>query len=908
MNKKTVHIISHSHWDREWYMPFERHRVALVKLMDNLLELLEKDPEFKSFHMDGHILMIEDYLTIRPEMKQKVVQYAQQGRLIIGPWYILQDAFLTSSEANVRNLQYGLKESEQYGEACPIGYFPDTFGNMGQAPQLLNQAGIKTAVFGRGVKPTGFNNTVADSNRYQSNYSEMIWQSPDGSQVTGILFANWYHNGMEIPTDEEEAKRYWQERLEAVERYASTPHLLMMNGCDHQPVQKDLTKAIETARKLYPDIEFVHSNFTDYARSIQEALPNDVAVMKGELRSQYTDGWTTLVNTASSRVYIKQANQLGQTLLEKVAEPLAAFAQMKGKSYPHHWFDYAWKTLMENHPHDSICGCSVDEVHREMMPRFEKSKAVAEEIISESIAALNQNISTTDFSSYGDAVPFVVYNTSGWARTATVEVEIEIDRRLLYEPSPVQLAEELDQVSIEGYLVDDEGNPIECVVKDLGVSFGYDLPEDAFRQPYLKRVIKVSFSAEHIPCLGYRTYAWIRSKEDQAIIDSDSSSIITSDNEMENEYLKVSIHEDGTLSVLDKQSGRLYEDLCAYEDAGDIGSEYVFKQPNGEKTRTTNGLKANIKVVENTSFLASFEIVHEWLVPKCADETLDREILTITPVWERQAQRVDELVPIQIKTVVTLEKGDKSVRVKTTINNQAKDHRIRALFPTDLAADCHYADSIFEIAERSNVPSDEWTNPSYCHHQQAFVSLHQKDAGLTIANKGLNEYEVLRDGRNTIAITLLRSVGNMGDWGVFPTPEAQCLGEYTLEYCIIPFSGEEERFASYDAAYQFQIPVIVGHTDVHEGTLPAVHSFIEWDGEGLALSSVKVEEKHGDLVVRWFNMDQTHRMLTANGAIETWRKSDILERRGTELMNEGQNEIKLRVEPDEIITVTGEIK
>lgn len=315
--------------------------------MDKLLKTLESDPDYRSFHLDGQTIILDDYLQIRPEMKDKLRKFVNEGRIHIGPWYILQDEFLTSSEANIRNLKYGMKDAAEWGTVSKVGYFPDSFGNIGQAPQILSQAGINNAVFGRGVKPTGFNNTVSESDNYESPYSEMLWRSPDGSSVVGILFANWYCNGNEVPKGEEEARKYWDQHIASLEKYAASSHLLMMNGCDHQPIQTDLPEAIQTAEKLYPNIEFVHSNFNDYVDQLIKALPEDLKVIDGELRSQQTDGWGTLVNTASSRVYIKQMNQHCQTLLEKVAEPLSTFAYLLGEDYQHHLFTYAWKTLMQ---------------------------------------------------------------------------------------------------------------------------------------------------------------------------------------------------------------------------------------------------------------------------------------------------------------------------------------------------------------------------------------------------------------------------------------------------------------------------------------------------------------------------------------------------------------------------------
>ena len=166
--KTTVHIISHSHWDREWYLPFEKHRVKLIELMDNAMELFEKDERYRNFHLDGQTIVLDDYLEIRPENREKLKKYVQEGRFHVGPWYILQDEFLTSGEAAVRNLLTGMREAKEFGGLCPVGYFPDAFGNAGQMPQLLKQAGMKAVAFGRGVKPVGFNNEAKEGGAYES--------------------------------------------------------------------------------------------------------------------------------------------------------------------------------------------------------------------------------------------------------------------------------------------------------------------------------------------------------------------------------------------------------------------------------------------------------------------------------------------------------------------------------------------------------------------------------------------------------------------------------------------------------------------------------------------------------------------------------------------------------------------
>ncbi|THF73559.1 alpha-mannosidase [Cohnella fermenti] len=941
-NRRTAHIISHTHWDREWYLPYEKHHVRLIRLMDTLLDTLKRDGEYRSFFLDGQTIILEDYLQVRPERREELEQRIRENRIFIGPWYILQDAFLTSSEANVRNLQIGHRDAARYGTISKVGYFPDTFGNIGQAPQLMRQAGIGNAVFGRGVKPTGFNNEVSDA-EFESSYSELIWEGPDGSQVLGILFANWYSNGNEVPTDEAAAKEYWDRKLADAEKYASTNQLLYMNGCDHQPIQTDLPEALRVARELYPDTDFVHSSFADYLAALGEGGRNGegkgerdgaderngaeerdgepasrLSVVKGELRSQRTDGWSTLVNTASARVYLKQMNQHGQTLLEKVAEPLAAIAHGLGNhSYPHHLFTYAWKTLMQNHPHDSICGCSVDEVHREMVARFEKSKHVAESIADESKQLVADAVDTSGFARFGeDALPLVVFNTTGWARSGTISIVADV-RRIYYREgfAPEEMIGRLKALDLGGrVLVDAEGAAVPVAVEELGVRFGYDLPDDAFRQAYWARQVRLTFAAADVPALGWKAYAWVKAAGAASAVAPEAASIVRGERSLDNGKLRVDVADDGTLTVTELAGGHTYRDLLVYEDTGDIGNEYMYKQPDGEAALTTHGLAAEIRIVCDEAHRAAIEIVHRWELPASADALFEEEKQYAVYFPERKAQRVAEKVPFAIRTLVSLEKDGKGVAVRTSFNNQSKDHRVRALFPTDLHTSVHRADAVFEVAVRDNEPAAEWKNPSNAQHQQAFADVSAADLsrGLTIANKGLNEYEVLRDGRNTIAVTLLRSVAELGDWGVFPTPEAQCLGKHEAELMIIPHVGDGAVSGAYAEAYQFQVPWTAAQTGVRGGPLAATGAAYAWEGEGLAFSSLKIADGSGDAMLRWFNLRPQPAELTlaapnaalaGSGAAAIYR-SDVLETRGEALApraDDGSQSVS--VGPCEIVTL-----
>ncbi|MDQ0091606.1 alpha-mannosidase [Paenibacillus anaericanus] len=887
MTRKTAHLISHTHWDREWYMPYEHHHYLLMELMNDLLTTLEEDERYRYFHLDGQTIIIEDFLQVHPEKREQLEKYITEGRIIIGPWYVLQDEFLTSSEANVRNLLIGHQDAAKYGVISKLGYFPDSFGNMGQAPQLLQQADIDTAVFGRGVKPTGFDNVVIDhiNSSYESPYSEMFWSSPDGSKVIGLLFANWYSNGNEVPVDQAEAKIYWDKRLADAGKYASTPELLFMNGCDHQPVQMDLGDAIDTAKELFPDVDFVHSSFENYIDALKEQLPADLVTVEGELRSQHTDGWGTLVNTASARVYLKQLNQVGQTLLEKGAEPLAALAHLvSGKSYPHQLLTYAWKTLMQNHPHDSICGCSVDEVHREMVSRFDKSRHITEAIIDESLKAVAGEIGTANVEAWGDSsLPVTIFNMTGWDRSGTVSVELITHKAYFKEgPNPTAIAERLGALPLhleDGHLLDENGQIIATKAEDLGVQFGYELPKDQFRKPYMARKIRLTFNTGQVPALGFRTFAWepSASKLGQAT----RSPLVAFENGMSNEFITVQIHEDGSYDVTDKRSQRAFAGLGIYEDCGDIGNEYVFRQPEGDIALTTKGIPAQITLVENEPYRISYEIIHEWEIPASADALFEEEKRKMVPFRKRQAARSVDPLPLKIVTTISLEQSGKGVQVSASFNNQAQDHRLRALFPTGLEATTHLADSVFEAAERDITPASEWINPSNAQHQHAFVSVSDGQFGLTIANKGLNEYEVLRDGVNTIAVTLLRSVSELGDWGVFPTPEAQCLGEHTVEFAIYPHVGTVVESMTFAEAYQYQSPWFHIQTERNQGSLPSTYQLLKWQGNSLALSAIKLSLEHEDVMIRWYNLAHQSEAFTMNPSfpVDSIYLSDILERR-----------------------------
>lgn len=846
--KKKVYIISHSHWDREWYMAYEQHHMRLIELIDDLLELFEVDPSFNSFHLDGQTIILDDYLQARPEKRQAIQQAINEGKLRIGPFYILQDDFLISSESNVRNMLIGMEESRKLGTPVMLGYFPDTFGNMGQTPQLMKQAGISAAAFGRGVKPIGFDNQVLEAENYSSQYSEMWWKGPDQTAIFGLLFANWYSNGNEIPVEKEAALAFWKQKLADAEQYASTNHLLMMNGVDHQPVQKDISKAIHLANELFPDYEFIHSNFTDYLEAVQKDVPEDLGSVEGELTSQETDGWYTLANTASARVYLKQWNTKVQRQLENITEPLATIAYEVSGNYPHDQLDYAWKTLMQNHPHDSICGCSVDSVHREMIPRFEKADEVGKYLAQDSLEQLTAAIDTTGFPK--DSFPFVIVNTAGMDKTGEAEITIELERKRFAEGIPEQLYQELENLPKRKYHVETKsGATIPAILSEETVQFGYDLPKDRFRVPYMVKMIKVTLPLENMPAFSWETFALV---EGEAKAEEKETMIHQSGRIIENGPLHLTIEKNGTITMEDRKNKRKLNNLHIFEDIGDIGNEYIFKQPfYDQPILSSNKENSEVKVLVDTPEIAKISILQEMEIPVSADERLEKEQQMVVEFRYRKAERSKEKRILQIKTIMTIRKDSKKIDFETTLDNQMKDHRLRVLFPTKLHVEHHEADSIFEVVKRPNHVSKSWENPTNPQHQQAFVNIHDEEYGVTVGNFGLNEYEVTEDGQ--IAVTLLRSVGELGDWGYFPTPEAQCLGEHRFNYSI-ELHGPEEKFSTYLHAYAAQIPFSTQQIKHHEGTLISKQQYLTIKSETFAITALKRSKFSDKVVVRGFNM------------------------------------------------------
>ncbi len=447
----NIILVPHTHWDREWYQTFQQFRIRLVRTVDKLLNILNRDPKFNYFMLDGQTIVLEDYLEVRPEQEERLKKYTRSGRILVGPWYLQPDEFLVSGESLVRNLQIGLRQAAEYGEPMRVGYVPDCFGHIAQLPQILRGFGIDNAVFWRGVGE-------------EAHKSEFYWAAPDGTQVLVIHLADTvgYSNASLMPLNPEEFVTRVEILTAPLLSKATTNTLLFMNGSDHLEPQDGLPETIEAANKLLAHINPEHekiltrfghheqngkvSHFDNinvrigtlpqYIEAVRQQIERSpgtpLQTLSGEMRSsQYSH---LLPAVLSTRMWIKQQNTATEHMLERWMEPLTAWAWKLGAPYPKGLAKLAWKYLLQNHPHDSICGCSIDQVHRENSVRFAQSQQISENLITQAMQYLASVTDThTPFHAQGnrphadhEALPIVVFNPAPGPRTEAVQIVAQL--------------------------------------------------------------------------------------------------------------------------------------------------------------------------------------------------------------------------------------------------------------------------------------------------------------------------------------------------------------------------------------------------------------------------------------------------------------------------------------------------
>ncbi len=846
MSRCQATLVSHTHWDRAWYCTFQEYRIRLVKLIDDLLDMLEARPDFRVFMLDGQMSVLEDYLEARPGQAAALQHLCRSGRIQVGPWFVLADEFLVSPEALIRNLQLGRRMGEEFGGVMSIGYVPDGFGHIAQLPQILHGFGIDNAFFWRGMGEDG-----------DRLGTEFLWRAPDGSTVTTILMPWGYHNvtnlgyGIhwgdvsQMVFNPELAQQKIERAVEKLRPMANTDALLLMNGIDHAEAEPRIPDIVARANAALPDVTITQGTLADHlarVRAAGAALPT----FEGEFRwGRYSE---ILQGVYSTRIHLKQLNHAGETLLERYVEPLTALAWLGGARVLAGTPDLvglAWHWLLLNHPHDDIYGSGIDEVHHEMYHRFSQSRQIGAALVRDHLREIAR---ATDYTGQA-GMPVIVYNPLGWERHDVVEAEIDFEHD--------------DPLADSFQLVDGSGAAVpHQVIGD----------EQVFWMEVLKanrtRRVRALFPAA-VPACGFTTvYAQPAGRAAPAANDLEVGA-----RGAQNRFLAFSIADDGGLTLTDKASGVTYRDMGHLYDTEDCGDEYTFCPfADGSQVVTTSGAPAQIERLESGPCRARFRIRWELALP--AALTADRR------------QRSTETVPLPVESDVCLYAGQPGLYITTRIVNYADDHKLTVRFPTGVQAQQAHVDEAFMVAARDlRLPdSTGWVeDPTPLMHQRAFTDLSDGARGLAVLNRGLPSVEVGEDG--VIALTLLRSVGwlsrddlwvrRIAAGPLVPTPGAQCHGEYIYEYAVLPHAGDWR--AVYRDAYAYSVPALARRADTHPGLelhdmnitrddpalvtkaewprggwLSDTFSFISVDAPELILSAVY---RSGDsLIVRCYNI------------------------------------------------------
>ncbi len=865
---KQVHIVPHMHWDREWYFSTEESRILLVNNMEEIMQMLETNPDYPYYVLDGQTAILEDYFAVKPENKERVRKLVQEGKLIIGPWYTQTDEMVVGAESIVRNLMYGIKDSENFGSPMMIGYLPDSFGQSSQMPQILNGFDIKYSIFWRGM-----------SERHGTDRTEFYWESDDGSRVLVQLMPLGYAIGKYLPENEEELQERIDKYFSVLDKGATTDHILLPNGHDQMPVQKNIFDVIDKLQKLYPDREFFLSKYENLFAELEEN--DDLPTVKGE----FLDGKYMRVHRSifSTRMDIKAANTRVENKITNVLEPLASLAYSLGFEYHHGLIELIWKEIMKNHAHDSIGCCCSDKVHQEIANRL----FIAEEKVDRLIEFYKRKIVDSMETDKGND-RLTAFNMLTYDRTEVVKATVisKLKSFKLVDDTYKEIDfEVVHQEVIDPGLIDRQI-----------VHYGnYD--------PFLKYTIQLK---DRIPSLGYKTY-FIQEA------DSEITNSFAEGEAVDTDFYQITVNENGSLNIYDKRIGQTFENVLLLENSGDDGDEYDYSPLPGGKILYSDDVKAETNIRQN-KYTAEIDIRYTMELPADLDQ--------------RKAGKEDGLIEVQISIEVP---GHKPlINVKVDINNQARDHRLRALIPTGISADFSLSDNQFGTVKRSVRDSamDVWETekwkerPDPIYPMLNFVGLSNEDYGLGVLTNSTREFEIIGKNNDTIALTLFRSVGVLGKEELvrrpgrpsgikLPTPDSQMLGWISLEFALVA-----HKYSSFDAnlglmAKDYLTPITTYNKIPHnamklndaEVKTPLNHSLFEQADKGVVLSTLKKAECDDKLVYRYYNAtDQVQKAsLKWNGPVEMIYEANLNEKPLSEMVTD-DGDLNFELKPNQVKT------
>ncbi len=840
----------HTHWDREWYWAFERYRTMLVTAMKLVVRALE-DNELPNFHLDGQVCALDDFLELEPSYEDRIKKLNSKNRLSIGPWYVLADQMLVGGESLIRNLEVGMAHTRRYGKPMMVGYCPDTFGHTADLPRILKGFGIENAVVWRGVPAL-------------DEGPEFAWRSPDGSEVIAQFLAKGYHQTLfheaegsladdridvivenllpwlGLKWDKDNGKII-ENPDQSLVYSRKTSGCLVPVGGDHQKPPANLTDIIKKVEARiaalvkqsslpkeakFPSIELDTVQLPDYLKMVSQAVQKPAVplrMIEGELRSNDSaiihGAAYMLPGVLSTRLYLKRANRILEHRLSRISEPLYSLMSLWGLSkYPESEVDNAWRYMLKNHPHDSMCGCSVDEVHREMMTRFSSvhqildvlDQRVRQDILvpgvhewsqhrpakgkADSKKSDPQNVSKLENAGFGRGfigladpdIPltgFGVFNLSFDRLSGPVKVSLAIPSNYFDNSTSDQNSNEAEQAAVDQfakpsvmprfteeemqiaasrYLTDitggDSGFQIDFVKFEtelFGESCGVPLYKDV-------NFVDAWLWAQQIAPLGFKSYEFKNNKrvEDDET-HQDLTKITSTHSTLSNGIFEVSVSDQGQISVAVKHADGKTESYSLdhkLQDVADAGDSYNF-DPIANDSPIVAKFKSCM-AGKSGSLVGSLILTYTIDLPVGLVEQPEDD------TWRAfeggkdivAYKRSSETIEHEIVTKITLKRGEPVLFFETTWNNQARDHRLEVLLNTGSPVKTTWSENHFSLLERK-----------VSEHQAKLPAAKYTESPLdrfpcqrffvandqAFFNLGLPEYGV--DG-SSVSITLLRAI------------------------------------------------------------------------------------------------------------------------------------------------------
>ena len=905
-----IHLVPHTHWDREWYRPFQSFRMQLVDLVDRVIEMLEADPDF-AFTLDGQLATIDDYLEIRPGQAERIARHVRSGRLAIGPWQILMDEFLVSGETLVRNLEMGWARAEELGGPMKIGYLPDMFGHVAQMPQILRNAGLADAVVWRGVPAT------IDRHLFR-------WESPDGSWVRTEYMPNGYGNAANLFAVPKRLDASAERFLGWAAPWFGTDPVLAMYGTDHAAPVPELAALVGRLNEVQEASSMRISTLAEYLADTPELTP-EAPCWRGEMRSGARAN--VLMGVASARIDIKQEAARAETLLERYAEPLTAL-HVTPEAWPAAFLRLAWRKVIENSAHDSICGCSVDPVVDQVLVRFAEAEQIGSTLARR--AALGRS----------GSVPrgaVTILNPTPSRRSAVVEAEMaipddwtdvalelpdgaragtqELSRKepLLFEQT--LRGDEVDDIfrrfhsreifdhawngyRIDGrtitFEVDNDPDPVWLDVDGLRAEVTAAMRAtggDEWQARVVARARRTLAASFPAPALGWTA---VRAVEDRAVV-ADAAHVGSDGRSLTNGLVTVTVADDGTLT-LRATDGTAASGIGRIVDGGDFGDSYNYGPP-----------AADTVVEEARSVSVSSDLAG----PIRARLTVTRTYDWPDGLRADGAARTTETQATAVEMGLELRAGEPFVRLSLAFENRSDDHRVRFHAPLPRRADISHAEGQFAVVERELAGEGGYREePLGTYPAHGWVDA----GGMAVLLDHLTEYELTDEGAE-LALTVLRSTGlisrNANPYRQDPAgpemaiPNAQMRGAWRMSFALLPHAGIWTDDGVVAAAEAYRHPFITspGVADP-DAAWPPSHAgddALALEGEHVVLSSLRRRDG-GWLEVRLVNLASEHRTAVLAGALTDAREATLRGEAGAALaVTDGALHLDLR--PAEIRTV-----